>query len=353
MSIRRRPRRFEQEVWEGVRAQRVGGAHDLFSAAPIREQQTAVAQTLASITATGGERDSKVDLFTCAGGAEDFTLSFLPQPDSWNVSLSGVDQEDEVDFTITDQTLNILTAADARSGEKLRIQYDYLTGIPALPSEAFTGLIESLGPLAWYRLDDVSNGGVMTDSSGHAHHGVWNSVTSHTLTTSLVNDDDQALSMTGAGGEGAKVVSASWMNITTNLSWVIFFKTTDTSARLIAREQTSGGGQDWSIQVGSHVDFDAAGSLVASSLASGLNDNNIHMACVTYDGSNLLIYIDGVLDKNQTYSTPLGTSAYDITIGYGGGTTTAAMFTGVLDEAIIWDRVLTTTEIAAIWDAAT
>lgn len=353
MSVRRRPRRPEQEVWEGIRAQRVGGAHGLFSAAPVREQQTAVATALAGLSGSG-DRDSQIDAFTCSGGAEDFTLTFLPQPDSWNVIISGVGLLDGTGYTVTDQTLNLLTAADARAGEKVQIQYDYLTGIPAVAQDPFTSLIESLGPMWWGRLSDVSNGGVLADSSGHARHGLWNSVTTHTLTSGLIlGDPDQALSMTGAGGEGGKVTSASWMNLTTNMTWVIFFKTTDTSARLWAREQTSGGGQDWSLQLGGGLAFVAGGAGVATSVTGGLNDNNTHMAVFSYDSSNVRIYVDGTLDKTQAYSTPLGTAAMDMLIGHGGGTTTSHMYAGVLDEAIWFDKVLTDAEIAAIWDAAT
>jgi hypothetical protein len=351
VSVRRRPRRFEQEVWEGVRAQRVGGAHSLFSAAPINELRTAIADALSSV---GGvvERVSKIDPFTCAGGAEDFTLSFLPIDESWNVSIGVAELTNGVGYTINGQTLSLETAADARAGETVQIQYDYLAGLPAAAAEPFAGIIESLGPLAWYRLDDVSNGGTMTDSSGHAHHGLWNAVTTHALTTSLVNDDDGALSMTGAGGEGAHVTSAAWMNLTGNVTWVVFFKTTDTAARLWARESTAGGVQDWSLQQGSQLYFAAGGSIVLTSVRTGLNDNNKHMAVFTHTGSSVALHIDGVFD-NSAATSALATTAQDVYIGYGGGLTSSHMFTGTLDEAIWFDRVLTDTEIAAIWDAAT
>jgi hypothetical protein len=279
-------------------------------------------------------------------------LTYLPQFDSWNVSISGVTLTDGVGYTVSGQTLSLLTAADARTGETVVIQYDYLTGQAQPSGEPFSGLIESLGPLAWYRLNDVSNGGTMTDSSGHAHHGTWNSVGTHSLTTSLVGDSDEALLMTGAAGEGAYVTSASWMNLTGDLTWVVFFKTTDTSARLWSRESTAGGVQDWSLQQGSQLYFAQGGSVVLTSVSSGLNDNNVHMAAFTHTGSSVSLYIDGVFD-NSASASALATTAQDMFIGYGGGLTSSHLFAGVLDEAIMWDRVLTVAEIEAIWDATT
>lgn len=348
------PRGRFQSIADGVDRQRTGAARRVANASPVSAHSSAVAEAVAS-AAIATYSESMIDLFTLASdGAQDLTLTYLPKFDSWNVSISGVTLTDGVGYTVSGQTLSLLTAADARTGETVVIQYDYLTGQAQPSGEPFSGLIESLGPLVWYRVGDVSNGGTMTDSSGHAHHGVWNSVTSHGLTTSLVGDSDQALLMTGAAGEGGRTTSASWMNLTSDLTWVVFFKSADNDGRLFAREQTSGGGQDWSLQLTTgRVHFCAGGSVVASSLTSGLDDNAAHLALYTYDGSNIRIYVDGVLDKLQSYSTPLGTAAYDLTVGYGGGTSSNSMFTGVLDEVIMFDRVLTDTEVAAIWDAAT
>lgn len=340
---------------EGTRVQRTGGAlHAVANASPIPSRTSAVADALSSL-AEASERTSKVDQFVLAAdGAQDLSLSFLPVEDSWNVMVRRLAAFDGDDFTISGQTLSLIDGDLAPvTGDKVRIQYDYYTGVPTTMNTEWVDTVTGLGPLAWYRLDDVSNGGTMTDSSGHGHHGAWNGVTTHSLTTSLVpSDPDGALSMTGAGGEGAHVTSAAWMNLTSNLSWLIFFKTTDTAARLFAREQTSGGGQDWSLQVGNNVFFCAGGSVVATSVDNTLSDDAMHMAVFTYDGSNVRIYIDGAIDKTQAYSTPLGTSAQDILIGYGGGIASGHMFAGTLDEAIIFDQVLSGADVTALWNAA-
>jgi hypothetical protein len=324
------------------------------NASPVPQVQQAIDEALTSVAGVTDELH-QIDLFTLAStGAQNLTLTYLPSDQSWNVSLNGITAKWGTDYTISGQTLSLLTPLDPRTSDILEIQYDYLTGLSALPDTAWVDTVTALGPLAWYRLDDVSNGGTLLDSSGHGHHGTWNGVTTHTFTTSLLpSDPNAALLMTGAPGEGASVPSASWMNLTTNMSWVIFFKSTDTSARLWAREQITGGGQDWSLQFGGQLYFAAGGAVVLTSAASGLNDNNMHMAVFTYDGAHVKLYVDGTLDTSVAYSTALGTAAQDVVIGYGGGITTGHMFAGTLDEAVWFDLVLTSTDVTNLWNAAT
>lgn len=354
MSLRRPPRHPFQRLSDGNRAQRTGGAGLLYNAAPIPAQAAATAQALASVASVSDKAWNDETFTLASNGAQTVTLEYLPVDESEDVKLNGLGQLRTTDWTRSDQTLSVLSAMGALTGDKLAVHYQYLTGQPTPIGEDFAGLVAGLGPLAWWRLGDVSNGGTMTDSSGNAHHGTWNASATHTVGTSLLlNDSNSSLQMTGASGEGAVVTSGAWMDLTSNLSWLVLFKTTDTAARLFAREQTAGGGQDWSLQITNQLHFCAAGSVIASSVDTSVNDNSIHMAVFTYDGANVKIYLDGALDKTQAYTTPLGTAAYNILIGYGGGTATGHMFTGTLDEAIIFDQVLTLAEITELWAAAT
>lgn len=354
MSTHKPPRGWGRALQDAGRVQRTGGERFTRSAAPVPAVTSAVQRAVASAVGVTQEAHKIEQFVLAANGAQDLTLEFAPVDGSWNVMIRRLSAFDTDDFTIAGQTLSLVNGDLApKTGDKVRVQYDYLTGQSAAPNTAWVDTVTTLGPLAWYRLDDVSNGGTMLDSSGHGHHGTWNSVATHTLAPSLLpSDPNSALSMTGAGGEGASVSSASWMNLTTNVSWVIFFKGTDTAARLWAREATTGGVQDWSLQAGSQLYFAAGGGIVLTSTASGLNDNHMHMAVYTLGGGNLKLYIDGSLDKNVTYSTALGTTAQDVYIGYGGGLTSSAMFTGTLDEAIWFDKVLTATDVSNLWAAA-
>ena len=335
---------------------RTGGARQqVANAGPLPTKKSAVGEALAALAATA-ETGRKIDQFTLAAdGAQDLTLTYLPVEDSWNVMIRRSPAFMGDDYTVSGQTLSIINGEmTPLTGDKVQIQYDYYVAVATAPTGEWPGLVASLGPLAWWRLGDVSNGGTMTDSSGHGHHGTWNAVTSHTATSSLVaGDSDDALNMTGAGGEGATVSYGSWMN-QTQMSWVFLVDSTDTSARVIARESGLGGlTYVWSVQMGSNIIFLASGAVVATSTAT-VNDGSTHLIVITYDGATVDIYVDGDLNTSVAYSTALPTPTNTgITVGYGGGTTTSHMFSGEMDEQILFDRALNATEVTALWAAAT
>jgi len=64
-----------------------------------------------------------------------------------------------------------------------------------------------------------------------------------------------------------------------------------------------------------------------------------HHHAMTYNGSNLTLYIDGVYANSTAVSGAINTNANDLIIGDN--------FTGTLDEIKIWKRALTATEISA------
>lgn len=328
------------------------------STATVREGQSGAAARADHDHGDGPGSSSSVlpykDTLTLSATTATWTLTYTPitypTAHSLHVKCGSASLIEGTDYTVSGQVVSILAGSGLASGDALVARYFYSPGVDA----TWVDVVTAKGPLAWYRMNDVSNGGTMTDSSGNAHHGTWNAVTSHTRVTGLVTgDSDGALRMTGAGGEGATVPYGSWMNLASGVTWVILIdNTTDTSARLWAREQST---YVWSIQFGGAVYFLASGALIATSNATTLNDNGKHMIVITYDLVNVRIYIDGVIDKTQPYTTalPTPTNPADIfTIGYGGGITSAHMYAGDGDEFIFDNEVYTPADVAALWAAA-
>ena len=72
---------------------------------------------------------------------------------------------------------------------------------------------------------------------------------------------------------------------------------------------------------------------------------------VTFDGSSVTTYLDGVLENNAAWSPrtpgPLGIDAVRIGINRSGN----RPFAGLVDEVSIYDRSLTAAEIQDIFDA--
>ena len=93
-----------------------------------------------------------------------------------------------------------------------------------------------------------------------------------------------------------------------------------------------------------------------SVLTTFIPDNNWHNITVTYNGSGsngILIYLDGTL-RTTTISNPIGTlntlNSFIKTIGR---LNDIYNFSGNYDDIGIWNRVLTETEIAAIYNGLT
>jgi Concanavalin A-like lectin/glucanases superfamily/Calcineurin-like phosphoesterase len=75
------------------------------------------------------------------------------------------------------------------------------------------------------------------------------------------------------------------------------------------------------------------------------NDGQWHHGVVTFDGSILRLYIDGVqIITSSTSSTPETVGNHPLKIG-ANSRTADDIFTGSLDEVGVWSRALTTTEI--------
>ncbi len=80
-------------------------------------------------------------------------------------------------------------------------------------------------------------------------------------------------------------------------------------------------------------------------------DGNYHHIAGTWDGSNIRLYIDGVLQGTTPFTSPVNnTRAVNIGFASGGGTPTRR-FNGIVDEVGIFSRSMTAAEIASIYNA--
>lgn len=76
-------------------------------------------------------------------------------------------------------------------------------------------------------------------------------------------------------------------------------------------------------------------------------DGNFHHIAGTWDGSNVRLYIDGVLQGTTAFTAPVNNTR-PVNIGYSwGGGSPQRYFNGVVDEVAIYQRALTETEIRA------
>ena len=82
-----------------------------------------------------------------------------------------------------------------------------------------------------------------------------------------------------------------------------------------------------------------------------LNDGNWHHILVTYDGTNVKIYVDGSLNNSSTNGTgATGTSTQITTIG-ASEQGTSRYYEGKIDEVSIWDSALSSSAITEIYNS--
>src|SRR5689334_6249533 len=131
MGSQRAPRHPGQIQTDGYRSARVAGAGRAVNASPVPVLHQAFDDALSNLAGTTTQK-SFIDLFTLTStGPQSLTLTNLPLDASWNVSLNGITAKNGVDYSISDVTLSLLTPVDARTGDVLQVQYDFLTGLPA------------------------------------------------------------------------------------------------------------------------------------------------------------------------------------------------------------------------------
>jgi len=82
--------------------------------------------------------------------------------------------------------------------------------------------------------------------------------------------------------------------------------------------------------------------------AHTLNDGNWHLQTLTYDGSQLKLYVDGEFDDSNNISGTIDTTTNNLIFSYSSGLT--ARWPGVLDEVLIYNRALSASEIANIYE---
>lgn len=109
----------------------------------------------------------------------------------------------------------------------------------------------------------------------------------------------------------------------------------------------NGSGQFWSR-------MDNGTSLITATVSSSnLYDGSFHHVCLTFDGTNRNMYIDGII-KNTTATTWLGTTRWPTNtcnIGHENNNSAIYKFNGTIDDVQIYNRALTSSEIMAIYNA--
>jgi len=86
---------------------------------------------------------------------------------------------------------------------------------------------------------------------------------------------------------------------------------------------------------------------------SGHDSDGEHMVCCAREGSNFLMYFDGTMEYNESYPTmnSLDSGSYLLTIGSSSDIYAGTDWHGIADAVGVWDRLLTESEMDAMYSA--
>ena len=206
-----------------------------------------------------------------------------------------------------------------------------------------TGNLQSLqnGLVAYYPF----NGNAL-DGSGNGNNGT---VHGATLTTDRYGNNNSAYFFNGAGTY-INVPNSTSLQINTVISmcaWIDFENGGTMNPRILHK-------YDYQLATLStnpaRKIFSQFGNNNNSSVTSQniLQANNWHFVALTYNGSNIILYINGIQDSSIPYTGSIGISSYDLTIGIN-SQNLQDWFKGKIDDIRIYNRAITSQEVDCLY----
>lgn len=205
-------------------------------------------------------------------------------------------------------------------------------------------------PIAYYRLNEAPGATTAKDLSGNANNGTF-SPTGITLGVPGRGNGDTAALF----NHGRMVVSN---NVTLNPASITLEALLNWSGnngfqqRVIEKSRYIGGEEsqyglsilpDGRIMV--EIQIGAVGSSLISS--SAINSGRLYHLAVTYDGSLMRIYLNGILDSKQAPTLPGGLPANSTNLSIGNQVDRDRPFNGIIDEIALYNKALSAEQIQA------
>jgi len=164
----------------------------------------------------------------------------------------------------------------------------------------------------------------------------------------------QAFSFDGSTGYVSIPDSPSLDQFTTNITIEAWIKVNQTNSDYNWRGLVTKGNSSWRMQETPDVGrIYFAGSGLSTDLSGNrnLNDEQWHHVATIYDGTNIYLYVDGVLDASTPATGTIWQNNSPVEIGNTYNNPNNYCFDGLIDEASIYNRALSAAEIAAIYAA--
>lgn len=207
-----------------------------------------------------------------------------------------------------------------------------------------------------------ASGTTMTDASGNGRNGTYNGGITKGVPGLLSTGSDTAISIAGANGSYAPVTYAAWQD-TASFSADCLIKPTGVSGNptILSRYGASFGASRFVFRLDGNklaiYGFTAGGGLAAAVGTTVLTTGTTYHVGFSYDGTNLRLYLNGVLEAGPVaVAVGGGSSGVPLTVGArntDGAINGANAFTGTIDEIAYYGTALSAARFAAHYAAAT
>jgi hypothetical protein len=231
----------------------------------------------------------------------------------------------------------------------------------APPSASYRALVLADHPLAYYRLDEPAGSTVAHDASGNGLDGRYGERVTRGAPGLLAADDDGAAVFNGGNGDPASMVrvpASPLLEPTTTMSIELWLQPLANSPDFTALvdygdADDSAHPPPYSLvmlqnAISAGLLISADGTTSDGAVATKTQPAPLQRYhCVqTYDGSSLKLYVNGVLDAQQSVAGPIsGYGASGLGIGGGASASWLLVFAGTLDEVAIYGAALTPAQV--------
>jgi len=209
------------------------------------------------------------------------------------------------------------------------------------------------GLVGWYRMDESSWSGAaneVVDSSGSGNHGTAGG-SATTTTGKFGNGGDFSSS-----GRYVDLGSPAAFNFGSgDFTYACWIKTTNFAAiqRVIAKDANGTPYRALSLLTSKVAQFacrDSSNNNLSASGTTIVADGNWHHLVGVRNGSSALIYVDGVQDGTGTNASTGDTNISTSTRIAARNAASPPYYVGLIDDARIYNRALTATEVALLYN---